>query len=310
VWNEDYQCSTRYREEVEGCYTFLHNNSLLTISTGQWEYDYQYPTGGGQQAYSLPVETEHQYTEQYRTEDELPADPSKNYQHDNGLSDITQGLEGATIGSAYGECQQYTEGGQYQQSEYNITDFGKSKGAEFVCQKCSKRFSRSADLDRHHKTEHLNDGVRPYECLVPGCPGNVKSWINIRGYRQHEKHWHGPWSCSAPGCSRGHGFGFSSEADLEIHQVEHSGDSRPDKSRDERYRRKGKGSAYKGADSSYGTQKFSLAFSIYNLIDLLTLVGRQAKLCFGGIFRSRGQTTTGRQCPSWALLWAWLLLQH
>jgi hypothetical protein len=85
----------------------------------------------------------------------------------------------------------------------------------------------------------------------------------MRGLRLHEKNWHGPHSCSVRGCSRRHPFGFSSEADLEVHQVEHSGDLQPDKSRDERYGRKGKGSSYKGADTSYGTQKFYLAFSLY-----------------------------------------------
>lgn len=270
-WNEQWQDYVHYRQVSEGCLTpSMSKLVFLIYQTGNLEWEYQRTAGVGEQAYSQPVETEHQYTGRYPSENELPADPSRNYQHDNGLSDITQGLAGATIGSAYGGGQQYTEDGQYQQyAEYNKTDFGESKGAEFDCSKCSKRFSRRADLDRHHKTEHLNYGVRPYECLRPGCPGNVKSWINIRGYRQHEKHWHGPWSCSAPGCPRGSGFGFSSEADLEMHQVEHSGDSQPDKSRDERYRRKGKGAPYKGkgssykwADTGYGTQKLCLALSL------------------------------------------------
>lgn len=239
---------------------------FLICKAGRWEWEYHNTAVVGQQAYSQPVETV-----RYPTEDYLPADPSQHHEQDNGLSDITQRLAGATISSAYGEGQQYTEGGQYQQyAEYNKTDFCESKGVEFDCPKCSKTFSRKADLDRHHKTEHLKDGIRPYECRRPGCPGNVKSWINIRGYRQHEKHWHGPWSCSAPGCSRGYPFGFSSEADLEIHQVEHSGDSQPDKSRDERYRGKGKGAPYKGkgrsyqwADTSYGTHKFCPCLSVY-----------------------------------------------
>ena len=94
----------------------------------------------------------------------------------------------------------------------------------------------------------------------------------MRGLRLHEKNWHGPHSCSVPGCSRRHPFGFSSEADLEIHQVEHRGGSNPEQHGDERRRgEKKKGHPDKWADTIDGTQKTRL-FSPKTSTDLLTLI--------------------------------------
>jgi hypothetical protein len=93
----------------------------------------------------------------------------------------------------------------------------------------------------------------------------------MRGLRLHEKNWHGPHSCSVPGCSRRDPFGFSSEADLEVHQVEHSGGSNLDQHGDERRRgEKRKGRSGKSADTIDGTQK-SCLFSPKGLTDLLIL---------------------------------------
>jgi len=133
-------------------------------------------------------------------------------------------------------------------------------------------FPRSADLERHHKTVHLNNGVRPYECLDLGCPANVRSWTTMRGLRLHEKNWHGPHSCSVPGCSRRDPFGFSSDADLEVHQLEHSGGSNLDQHGDEHRRReRKKGRSGKSAVTSDGTQKIRL-FSSKVSTDLLILI--------------------------------------
>jgi hypothetical protein len=93
----------------------------------------------------------------------------------------------------------------------------------------------------------------------------------MRGLRLHEKNWHGPHPCSVPGCSRQYPFGFSSEEDLEIHGVEHSGGSNPDQHGGERRRgEKEKGRSGKWADTIDGTQKTGL-FPPSKWIDLLIL---------------------------------------
>jgi hypothetical protein len=51
-------------------------------------------------------------------------------------------------------------------------------------------FHRASDLERHHKTLHLNGGERPYQCLVDGCTANVRSWTTADKLRLHEKTWH------------------------------------------------------------------------------------------------------------------------
>jgi hypothetical protein len=65
-----------------------------------------------------------------------------------------------------------------------------NKGKEILCPSCSMTFSRGSDLERHHKTVHLNDGTRPYKCLVIDCPADVKSWTTANKLRLHEKTWH------------------------------------------------------------------------------------------------------------------------
>ncbi|PMD23432.1 hypothetical protein NA56DRAFT_71340 [Hyaloscypha hepaticicola] len=165
----------------------------------------------------------------------------------------------------YSAYQHYSAEQQYPAVEYgqgyftpSKTDPGNSKGTETQCPECSMTFPRSTELERHHKTVHLNNGVRPYQCLVPGCPANVRSWTTMRGLRLHDKNWHGPHSCSVPGCSRRHPFGFSSEADLEIHQAEHSGDSNLDQHVDERRRgEKEKGRSGKSADTIDENDRFA-----------------------------------------------------
>jgi Zinc finger, C2H2 type len=77
-------------------------------------------------------------------------------------------------------------------SAVSISDYAQTdKGKDIACPTCSMTFSRSSDLERHHKTVHLNDGARPHQCLVDGCSANVRSWTTAAGLRLHEKTWHG-----------------------------------------------------------------------------------------------------------------------
>ena len=96
------------------------------------------------------------------------------------------------------EEQQYGDGQQSTLTQFYRTDTrefrsrkGKSRGVEEIsCPICSMIFYRASDLERHHKTVHLNDGARPYQCLVDGCTANVRSWTTADKLRLHEKTWH------------------------------------------------------------------------------------------------------------------------
>jgi hypothetical protein len=46
----------------------------------------------------------------------------------------------------------------------------------------------------------------------------VTSWTKADKLRLHNKHWHGPYSCSVVGCRRGWPNGYNSQAELDTHQ--------------------------------------------------------------------------------------------
>ncbi|KAN0104755.1 hypothetical protein V8E51_010500 [Hyaloscypha variabilis] len=65
-----------------------------------------------------------------------------------------------------------------------------NKGKEILCPTCSMTFSRGSDLERHHKTVHLKEGTRPYQCPFDDCSANVRSWTTAAKLRLHVKNWH------------------------------------------------------------------------------------------------------------------------
>jgi uncharacterized C2H2 Zn-finger protein len=93
----------------------------------------------------------------------------------------------------YGDRQQSTVNQFYRKDTREFRSRkGKSRGVEEIsCPTCSMIFHRASDLERHHKTVHLNDGARPYQCPVDGCTANVRSWTTADKLRLHEKTWHG-----------------------------------------------------------------------------------------------------------------------
>jgi hypothetical protein len=187
----------------------------------------------------------------------------ESYRGDDGVSDVAQDLAAVRISSGVSppgrvdeDEYQYPEsrhtptqnnstGAQYQEHVTSSTPhLGDSK--EAICPSCSMKFSGESDLNRHHKTVHLNDGERRYQCLVEGCPADVRSWTTRSKLRLHEKNWHGPYTCSESGCSRGHPHGYSSWNDLVLHQHEHDHRSR---------REENEKTSKKGLDSTFGMQR-------------------------------------------------------
>ena len=85
---------------------------------------------------------------------------------------------------------------------------------------CSRTFTSISQRDRHYRTIHANNGERPYECRVAGCPASVTSWTTAAKLKQHNKQWHGPYHCLEARCSRGIPNGFGSQEELDTHMNE------------------------------------------------------------------------------------------
>jgi uncharacterized C2H2 Zn-finger protein len=138
--------------------------------------------------YRIDAKSQH-YSEDQQNHPEYPEDRHKDQQrhHREDYGD-----------RQYPEEQQYLEGQQPPETKFNRKDTrdlrsmkGKSRGVdEMPCPTCSMIFHRTSDLERHQKTVHLNDGARPYQCLVGGCTANVRSWTTADKLRLHEKTWH------------------------------------------------------------------------------------------------------------------------
>jgi hypothetical protein len=90
---------------------------------------------------------------------------------------------------------------------------------------CFESFSTDNHRDRYFRTVYSGNDDRSYKCLVGGCQANVASWTRPwyvgarRAHREHNNEWHGPYTCSVSGCSRGTFHGFRSQAALDEHQT-------------------------------------------------------------------------------------------
>jgi hypothetical protein len=58
-----------------------------------------------------------------------------------------------------------------------------------ACSRCLKKFSHSADLTRHMKTQH-NAADRGYRCAFPGCPKVHKVWSRLDSFKKHVRQRH------------------------------------------------------------------------------------------------------------------------
>ncbi|KAH9221413.1 hypothetical protein DL95DRAFT_519408 [Leptodontidium sp. 2 PMI_412] len=67
-----------------------------------------------------------------------------------------------------------------------------------TCSTCSLQFRRTADLNRHQRTIHANNGARPYKCEVPDCQAGVTSWAWEDGLQAHKEQWHSSSSSQIP----------------------------------------------------------------------------------------------------------------
>jgi len=196
----------------------IKNSFLTYFFLGEWEWDYAELPGTQEEATltpgGLPEET--QEGTQYTPRDEVSVltegfdgvtlDPEADeYQHhsessygqDRKLRYGREGREGKDKAKDSG-YQTYSSGyiSTYDEPNYGPTSNDSSyaqadKGKEIPCPMCNKTFFRSSDLERHHKTVHLNDGERRYQCVVDGCTAHVRSWTTAGGLRWHQKTWHG-----------------------------------------------------------------------------------------------------------------------
>jgi hypothetical protein len=142
------------------------------------------------------------------TQEDLPADPH-DIIYSSMAEDIPRDFSGPAVNEEY---QHYSQ--QYVKS--SDANFGDSK---VTCSLCSRAFPRSADLDRHYKTVHLNEGARRYQCTVEDCPADVRSWTTAAKLRLHEKTWHGGDS-DADKSHTQQPVQVSSEPDIEAYDAE------------------------------------------------------------------------------------------
>jgi hypothetical protein len=153
------------------------NNLFLTYFVGRWDWEY-----------SEPLETQGETSQTTGVQSE----ETELYRQDDGVSGITQGLAETHVWTPTEqpeESQEYRSSYSQPYVESSSTYFDDSN--RLTCSSCPRTFSRRADLERHIKTVHENDGVRRFECQVKGCPAKVRSWNTAAKLRLHEKNWHG-----------------------------------------------------------------------------------------------------------------------
>jgi hypothetical protein len=233
----------------------LSNNPFLIFFAGEYEFDYRIPDtaapapteAGSRQDDDISYQPLPEIPRLGPTEQEIADElealsfSSDWIPHDDesalytGREDRDKGKEPASDDRESSEdlatAQTYESGtyffaGEESRSRKDSRHDGEEHQHPCTWPSCSMTFSTRSDLDRHIKTVHLNDGARPYRCLVKGCSANVRSWTTVRGLRAHEKDWHGSYACEVAGCSRGYPHGFGSKASLEKHQEEHLFDSK------------------------------------------------------------------------------------
>jgi len=178
----------------------VSSNAILTCGfTGEWEYEYapshestshisEEPSPWTPRDSAVPHDTLPRSDEQ-RQPYEATGTQSGYYSVDS----LSTGLAQTKIDSGVDDAR-YQHGYQshgrssYQQAG-NENDSKDKTG--FICPTCSMIFTKATDLDRHHITVHVNEGARPFQCLIEGCSAGVRSWTTPAGLRSHEKTWHG-----------------------------------------------------------------------------------------------------------------------